>query len=125
MHIGEKVKTLRDRKGLSNSEFARLLGMTESNLFSIYKREHTTTDVVEKILKATGVTSSYFFDDKALITITQQGNINAVGENTVEYTSSKTPMEESTEIAVLRIQLESKEKEIEYLKQIIELMKNK
>lgn len=122
MNIGQKVKALKDRKNLSNSDFARLLGMTESNLFSIYKREHTTTDVVEKIMKATGVPSSYFFDDKAIINISQQGTVNALGENKVNYTTSKTESE-NVEIAVLRVQLESRDKEIEYLKQIIEMLK--
>jgi transcriptional regulator with XRE-family HTH domain len=122
MNIGQKVKALKDRKNLSNSDFARLLGMTESNLFSIYKREHTTTDVVEKIMKATGVPSSYFFDDKAIINISQQGTVNALGENKVNYTTSKTEAE-NVEIAVLRVQLESRDKEIEYLKQIIEMLK--
>lgn len=121
-HIGEQIKKLKERKGMTNAEFARLLNMTENNLFSIYRREDTTTDIVKKIMKATGVPSSYFFDDKAIINISQQGTVNALGENKVNYTTSKTEAE-NVEIAVLRVQLESRDKEIEYLKQIIEMLK--
>lgn len=131
MNIGEKVKALRDRKGYSNSDLARLLDMTESNLFSIYKRQHTATDVVEKIMKVTGVPSNYFFDDKALINISQQGAVNTLGESNITYTTSKTDAE-NVEVAVLKVQLESKDviiaskdKEIDYLKQIIDMLKSK
>ncbi len=123
-HIGEKVKQLRDIKKLSNSEYAKLLDMTENNLFSIYRREDTTTDLVKKIMKATGVSSTYFFEDKPVI-ISQNGNVNTLGvvESKVNYTTSKTDSE-NIEIAVLKVQLESKDKEIEYLKQIVEMLKS-
>lgn len=124
-HIGEKVKQLRDLKKLTNSEFARVLDMTENNLFSLYRREDTTTEIVKKIMVKMGVSSSYFFDDKAYINISQQGQVNTLGENSVNYTVAKGGENDAVEVALLRLQLESANKEIDYLKQIIEMLKAK
>lgn len=88
-HIGEKVKQLRYLKKLTNSDFARILDMTENNLFSLYSREDTTTEIIKKIMAKMGVSSLYFFDDKAYIQINQHGSVNALGENSVNYSVAK------------------------------------
>lgn len=122
MHIGEQIKKIRETKGMTNAEFARLLGMTENNLFSVYRREDTTTDIIKKVMTATGVTAAYFFESGSYATINQHGNVNSVGENKVTYRTT-TSESEGIEIALLKLQLESAYKEIDYLKQINEMMK--
>ncbi|WP_428658169.1 helix-turn-helix domain-containing protein [Runella sp.] len=122
MHIGEQIKKIREARGMTNAEFARLLGMTENNLFSVYRREDTTTDIIKKVMAKTGITAAYFFESGSYPTINQNGNVNSIGENKVTYRTTTTESE-GIEVALLKVQLESANKEIEYLKQIIEMMK--
>ena len=125
MHIGKKIKALKDRKGLSNSEFARMLDMTENNLFSVFRREESTTGILKKVIEITGVTPNYFFSDSDN---GQISNGNSITGNKVLNASQSVVNTENysgciEQVKVLRELIESKDSQIAVLKDINEYLK--
>ncbi len=48
-HIGKKIKTVFDKKGLTVSEFARRINKSRENVYNIFKRETIDTGLLQKI----------------------------------------------------------------------------
>ena len=49
INIGNKIKQVVDKKGMTNSEFGRRINMSRENVYSIYKRKSIDTVLLEKI----------------------------------------------------------------------------
>lgn len=127
-HIGQKIKELKEQKGISNKEFSMLIGTTENNLFSVYRRADTTTDIIKRVMSATGVKSAYFFGETAVYDIDQTGKINVAGENPSLYIKenqvAKTSSIDTEKDGFWKKLLEAKDNEISTLKQMVELLKS-
>ena len=51
IHIGNKIKALVNKKGMSVSEFSRRINMSRENVYSIFKRKSIDTDLLTTISK--------------------------------------------------------------------------
>ena len=65
MHIGKKIKYLVEHSDIKIQRISYALGYkSPQSLYDIYKREHITTDILEKICKFFNVSIYYFFNDE-------------------------------------------------------------
>ena len=99
--IGKLIEQLTEKKGISVQKFADLLGIKRQSAYDIFKRESLQTDLLQEISMILKVPIGYFF---------QEGEF--VSEPVEEYKK-------------LKEELKQKEKEIEYLKEINQLYKDK
>jgi len=49
IHIGNKIKQVFDKKGMSVSEFGRRINKSRENVYSIFKRKTIDTGLLQKI----------------------------------------------------------------------------
>ena len=66
MHIGSRIKQLRERKEKSQKEVSEMTGFSQSYMSDLEKSESCRVDTLEKICAALGVTLSEFFSDEKL-----------------------------------------------------------
>lgn len=126
MKISDKIRFMRQLKGHSQEEMAEMLGMSLNGYANIERGE---TDVqvsrLEKIANVFDVNLMELmgFGEKNVLYFC--GDNNNGGNNTIfNYQSNMPPETLTLELQKTRFLLEQKEKEIDYLKQIIELLKS-
>lgn len=51
VHIGNKIKSVVSKKGISVSEFGRRINMSRENVYSIYRRKSIDTALLQTICK--------------------------------------------------------------------------
>jgi transcriptional regulator with XRE-family HTH domain len=61
--IGQKIKELVQKKGITAETFATDMKMTVGNVFKLYKKDSVSTDLLLKMATYFGVSISYFFED--------------------------------------------------------------
>ncbi len=62
MTVGEKIKQLLKKTGLSAEYLASELGVTATTVFSMYKRDSIESKHIEKMVNIFDVPLDYFFD---------------------------------------------------------------
>lgn len=102
MNLGQKIKALRESKGLTQQDLAELSGVSISSIkkFEADINNNMTLGVLSKIAKALNVDSSYF-----------------LGENPISKALSaiKEPMQKINEAMKLNINFYQKEQEQKYI----------
>jgi len=123
MKVSEKIRSIRQLKTFSQEDMAEKLGVSKNTYAKIERGE---TDVqlsrLEQIAEAFEMefTELLMFGEKAITCV--MGNVNQFSDNNVwqNYSDAKANME----LEKLQIVVEQQTKEIDYLKEIIALMKN-
>lgn len=104
MKLGERIKAIFEEKGIKLTDFADQIGTVRQNVYRIFERESLDTDLLYKISEVLG--HDFFTYYKI------PGTTNAIEFN--EDISIN-------ELALLKDELESAKKEIEYLKKIVSM----
>lgn len=110
--ITNKIENLRTIKKISQTDFAKKIGMTQTGYSQMIKNNDLKVSTLQKIAEILEKPVSYFFDEKEQYTSDYSGNkliATGNGKNHVEINNS----------------LKECEKENEYLKKEIEHLKNK
>ncbi|HAT80376.1 MAG TPA: hypothetical protein DCS17_02920 [Flavobacterium sp.] len=136
-HIGSKIKKLVDEQKITRKDFAQLINKSEGYVYKLFEYENINTELLNEICIALKVPISYFFNDniynvieenKTVISepntsynreVKQTGsiNLNGINHGTIEI--------KQHELDLLRFENDGLKKEVKYLKEIIELLKNK
>jgi DNA-binding Xre family transcriptional regulator len=78
--IGVKIKqVVENQKKYSNAELAKMIGVSENNLYRLYKRDSVETKYIEKLCQVTGVSILTFFEDTGSLPVNQstgEGGVN-------------------------------------------------
>lgn len=120
MILGEKLKIAIKDAGFSVAEVAQDAGMSEQNLYKVFKKDSIQSDVLERICRKIGIPVTHFFDPG--VTQTPQGNSHNVTHQkggTINQTISIGEKE------CLQQLLAAKEKIIELQNTVIELKSRK
>ncbi len=65
IHIGQRIKELLYHKKISNSELGRRIGKHNQNISTMLSKESITTNTLQLIMKATGITAIDIFGGEA------------------------------------------------------------
>ena len=76
--IGQRIKELLDRRGISVNDFAKQLDMSDVALYKVLKKNHINTELLVKISNLLDTRISYFF-------IPELSNLEVVAEPRVYY----------------------------------------
>jgi transcriptional regulator with XRE-family HTH domain len=118
VNIGEKLKLLRDRRGLTNEEMCELLDEGKSNLMKMYRRLDCSFIKLLSICNSLDVDFKYFIDNQTYEQIeTPKEETTIVEEKAAVYVTKA----ETLTIEMLNNQVLQMSKEIELLRKIIEL----
>lgn len=121
MRLHEKISFIRNLKGLKQDEMAQKLNMSESGYAKIERGETKLLNPrVEKIAEALGIETedlNNFNESSICITSFRDHNVQ-IFQNYANITTQL-----SGELEKYKFMVEQKDKEITYLKEIIELMK--
>ena len=110
--IGTRIRTARDRKGISQEAMALELEITQSNYGRLEKNDsRLTVPKIQKIAKVLDITISYLFDEKSAKIITQHNNKNphAYNVETIVHADKEHINTLKDEILFLRNLLRDKE----------------
>jgi len=121
MRLHEKISFIRDLKGLKQNEMAQKLSMSESGYAKIERGETKLLNPrIKKIAKALeiDVEDLMSFNEKSICIVSGDHNLQIVQNNYTHITTQLT-----NELEKYKFMVEQKDKEIAYLKEIIELMK--
>lgn len=105
----EKIKILAEEKNISIRKIASEIEMTEQNLHANIRKNSIKAEHIEKIAKILSVPVSLFFEEGSNAAITVSTNIK--GNNNTKSVTVANPA------------LESCRKEVEYLKDTVDLLK--
>jgi transcriptional regulator with XRE-family HTH domain len=123
MQVNEKIKHLRQNQGLSQEEIAKKLDMSANGYGGIERGEvDIKLSRLEQLSELFGVELSELLQKEQNVfnfTDTSTQNYCSIGSKSIVDNELK------FEVDKLRLVTESQQKEITYLKEIIELMKNK
>ena len=130
-HIGQKIKEIVEKRGITKSELARRMNMTSTNVHKIFKRETIDTGLLKKIsmILEHDFFQYYLEHDAEYVS-------NVVSDSTTHYKTKKethipSVIEElQKENQLLKTELETTEKEfaqkeVDYLKKITKLLEKK
>ncbi len=115
-HIGQKIKEVLEKRGISKSELGRRLNMTSTNVHKIFKRETVDTGLLQKISAALNYDFFQYYSPSIIQSFNEDKEIYAAG-NEYELNQCKKELE--------LLKLEMAQKEIDYLKRINELLEKK
>jgi DNA-binding Xre family transcriptional regulator len=102
LHIGKEIKKIAIQKQIKQIELAEMITTSKQNIYSIYQRKTIDTGILVKICNALSHNFfTYYFEQ-------------------LEFDAEK---ETKDELNNLKLSLQEKTKEIEYLKEIIDLQK--
>lgn len=77
MNYADKIKTIRKQLGLTQTEFAELIGAKRGNIGQIEAgNTKPTLDVIRQIVKNTNIDYDYFFNDNDSVFNTSDVNLN-------------------------------------------------
>lgn len=108
-HIGQKIKEFLERQEGGVTQAAEKLDYTYSALFPIFRKEDVHTKLIRKISEVYGVPMSYFLQEESSVS----DNLN--NGTFSEYRNNK--------IAVLEAEKRGLEKEIQLLREMVEILK--
>jgi len=138
IHIGNRVKLLLDRSGILKKDFAEKLGYKTNNIYKIFSNEHLNTEILYKISEILNVSISDILKEETTYNVSEENktvisepnilynkevkqtgsiNLNGINHGTIEI--------KQHELDLLRFENDGLKKEVKYLKEIIELLKNK
>lgn len=126
LHIGQLIKEQLERSGMKKTEFARRINRTSQNVYAIFER----TSIDSALLASISEILNYnFFDVLAVELNNKRGIRQELKKMPAEYTTHNSftlaleQCEQKTKFSELQIgQLK---KEIEYLKEINKLLRNR
>lgn len=119
--IGQKIKDLLHEKKISQAELARRLNVTSQSIGSSLRRSSMTTDLLIKIMGATGIKSVEVFEEE----IKEAGRVESIAGSTtgVDKESEAKINQLSIDLALCKkdvhfykSQAEEKERTIEILR---------
>lgn len=116
LHIGEKVRKALRKSGMSDSEFARGIGQARQNVSHILNRSSMDSELLFQI---SGLLQVDFFKYYSEL---------LANPNPPELTGEMDPVELQIalqELRITKVSLEAAQKEIGYLKEIIDLLKGR
>ncbi|OFY63773.1 MAG: hypothetical protein A3H98_06800 [Bacteroidetes bacterium RIFCSPLOWO2_02_FULL_36_8] len=132
-HIGEKIKTVVEKRGITKAELARRLNMSSTNIHKIFNRKSIDTGLLTSLSKELEFDFFNFYENQT--TSTKHPAQKRFTEEAEKYKLN--PVALSKEIARLKEEMMRKEKEfagkeiayaskeILYLKKINELLEDK
>lgn len=108
---GKKLKEFFIREGVSLSEVARRLGVSQQNLSSLLSSDNIKTGTLEKVAEILGKSPAYFYtgDNSGTAVVGTAHQSTVIGKQDNGFTAVK----------VLEKQLDIKDKQIETLMDII------
>jgi transcriptional regulator with XRE-family HTH domain len=112
IHIGSKIREKVDTSGMTVTEFADKISYSRRNIYSIFSKESIDTSLLFKISE---VLKYDFFNDFSKLFYAQKDSQFKVEENDNSAANLKKQHQK----------VEALEKEITYLKKIIDLMEKK
>ncbi len=105
MRIGEKIRILREIKGISTKDMSSELGMTQAGYLKIERDEvDINTEKVEKISNKLGVKPHELFMDEKFVYNHQTNSIYGANNNFTFPEDMKKLYEDKIELLVNRIQ---------------------
>lgn len=121
IHIGNRIKYLLDKNGMKKILFAEKLGYTKNGIYKIFENENINTDTLYNIADILNLSITEFFVDN----YNAENKPSLSSEPTMQYNenANKTPNKNNSELDILKSEFESLKKEINYLKEINELLK--
>lgn len=116
IHIGQKIKNIVEKKGMAKTELARRMNMTSSNVHKIFTRKTIDTGLLIKLSEILEYDffkyyPKYITEKEPAITL-----LNDTNENPGYYETLKKNYETKIETLI---------KEINYLKEINQMLKEK
>lgn len=116
IHIGQKIKNIVEKKGMAKTELARRMNMTSSNVHKIFTRKTIDTGLLIKLSEILEYDffkyyPKYITEKETAITL-----LNDTNENPGYYETLKKNYETKIETLI---------KEINYLKEINQMLKEK
>ncbi len=121
MRLHEKISYFRNIKGLTQDQMAQKLNMSESGYAKIERGETNLLNPrLKKIAEALEIKEDDLnsFNEKSICVVSGDHSLQIIQNDYVNLT-----MELNQEIEKYKFMVEQKDKEITYLKEIIELMK--
>lgn len=112
MDIGLKIKELVEIRNYNKTQLAEELGMTENNLYKIFKKTSIDTELLEYISSLLGVKITYFFSDEVV-----------EKNDTILSKKSKIEKKDTSDVFYERL-LEEKDKRIGFLEEDVKFYKN-
>lgn len=110
IHIGNKIKEFLETQEEELTNAAEKLDITYTALFPIFKKEDVNTKLLRKLSEVYGVPMSLF------LTTSNNAKAYKMIEPSTDYGNSK--------IEVLEAEKRGLEKEIELLREMVEILKN-
>lgn len=121
--IGQKIKEVFDSSGMKIGDFAEKLGMVRQNVYRIFERTHIDTSLLIKISQ---LLDHNFFQYYTKLIVLEAPAVNQVQPtNSATVPTASAYNEVVNELSKTRIELELANKEIMYLKKIIDLMEER
>ena len=123
MMIGQKIKEVFDNSEIKIGDFAEKLGMVRQNVYRIFERTHIDTGLLIKISELLNHDFFQYYTRPSIIETPvlaemQNGN-GAASSDQAEYSRLANELEKT------KMELELANKEIMYLKKIIDLMEER
>jgi transcriptional regulator with XRE-family HTH domain len=124
MSVNEKIRTIRETKGLTQEQVAEKLGISTSVYGDIERGENDP-----KLSKLQKIAEAFEIELSELVDLTDKGNLNVTFNTCTQKRfyigSSNTELEKQQLIVALKDkELAMQQREIENLKEIITLLKN-
>lgn len=121
IHIGNRIKYLLDKNGMKKILFAEKLGYTKNGIYKIFENENINTDTLYNIAEILNLSITEFFVEN----YNAENKPSLTSEPTMHYNenANKMPNKNNAELDILKSEFESLKKEINYLKEINELLK--
>lgn len=114
-HIGQKVKEILEKRGMSKAELGRKLSMTSTNVHKIFKRESIDTKLLENL--------SILLEHNFFAYIISELPISVQERHDIQDNVSR--IVPQSEMEALRKQIKMQEKLIEFLEAEVESLKSK
>lgn len=114
-HIGKLILKHLDSMGMNKSEFARRIGVTPQNVYSIFRRESTNTELLFRISRVLGHDFfQYYTTTQPTYLMAAEGDQKMVSAGELE-----------TMIEALRVESELLKQENNYLRELNNLLRER
>lgn len=122
-HIGQKIKEVLEKRGISKTELGKRLNMTSTNVHKIFKRETVDTGLLQKISEALDYDFFQQYASPALQTFNEDKEVYKTGTAPakISYINELDQCKKEVE----HLKSEMAQQEIAYLKRINELLEKK
>jgi transcriptional regulator with XRE-family HTH domain len=126
MHIGQLIRERLDKSGMKKSEFARRINKTSQNVYDIFERKSIDTGLLRQISE---VLEFNFFETLSLEFAVEEELDLDLRETALQYSSTgeliRAVHKKERELNMCSVEINQLKKEVEYLKQINELLQKK